>query len=233
MGLQQNADYLDLACGTGNYTCALAALGGRRVAVDASTTMLAEAQHKCEGVQWRCMSAEHLSLDDQSFDAAICTLVIHHFSRLVAAFAEVARVQKPKARFVLFTAFPEQMERYWLCHYFPEMMRLACEQMPGRDAVTTTLSDAGFTQCEIQPFEVTPALQDFFLYSGKQRPEVYLSEAVRRGISSFRNGLCSAAEKRDGVARLAADIESGAVESVMREYQHSGGDYAFVAAHAS
>lgn len=44
--------YLDVACGTGNYTVALSALGGAWSAVDVSDVMLAQARTKSNAVAW-------------------------------------------------------------------------------------------------------------------------------------------------------------------------------------
>jgi hypothetical protein len=70
-------------------------------------------------------------------------------------------------------------------------------------------------------------LQDFFLYSGKHRPEIYLDPRVRTGISTFA-ALADAAEVEDGCQRLSQDIESGRLAEVMAGYQHAQGDYLFV-----
>jgi hypothetical protein len=72
-----------------------------------------------------------------------------------------------KGRFVIFTDFPEQMERYWLCHYFPEMMQRSCPKMPSKELVLKSLQLAGFEIESIAPFFVTNQLQDLFLHSGK------------------------------------------------------------------
>ena len=49
----------------------------------------------------------------------LCTLAIHHFAALQPAFAQAHRVLRTDGRFVIFTAFAEQMHAYWLDRYFP------------------------------------------------------------------------------------------------------------------
>ena len=130
--------YLDLACGTGNYTRALAAHAGTWHGVDASAVMLAQASASSSLAAWHKADASNLPFPDNSFDGAICTLAIHHFQDLHRPFREVRRTMK-SGRFVLFTGLAEQMRNYWLCHYFPEMMRRSIARMPTLNAVQSSL----------------------------------------------------------------------------------------------
>lgn len=222
--------YLDLACGTGNYTRALAARGGIWHGIDASDVMLAQARTSSTMVNWLKADASDLPFRDQIFDGTICTLAIHHFNDLLRPFREVRRTMK-RGRFVLFTGLAEQMRNYWLCHYFPDMMRRSIESMPTLDAIQTSLEAAGFADSECVPFSVDAGLRDLFLYSGKYRPHLYLQPEVRANISSFAR-LCTSDELDRGLRALVADLDSGNFASVCAAYDSSEGDYAFVMAHA-
>lgn len=79
---------------------------------------------------------------------------------------------------------------------------------------------------------VQPNLQDFFLYSGKYTPEIYLNEEVRRGISSFAH-LARKEEIENGLQRLRSDIETGIFHERTSKYDSRGGDYLFVVAEKS
>jgi SAM-dependent methyltransferase len=223
-----NGLYLDVACGTGNYTTALANAGLRMVGADQSARMLGDAARKARHVIWIRADAEALPFADGAFDGAICTLAIHHFHSLRPAFREVARVLKHGC-FVVFTAGRDQMRRYWLNEYFPRAMARSIEQMPDLAAVREALHQAGLRIVAEDPFEVTPKLQNFFLYSGKHRPELYLDARIRAGISTFAR-LAEESEVREGCARLSEDISSGRVAQVVERYRHDGGDYLFVVA---
>jgi ubiquinone/menaquinone biosynthesis C-methylase UbiE len=71
--------YLDVACGTGNYTSALARFRGKWFAFDESEKMLAKARSKCTLANWKHFSAENLDYESNYFDGAVCALAIHHF----------------------------------------------------------------------------------------------------------------------------------------------------------
>ena len=225
---QDGRCYLDLACGTGNYTNALASVSGTWYGCDISDVMLTQARAKNSKIEWKLSKADALPYQSAFFDGAMCTLAIHHFPELLQPFQEVHRVLN-QGTFVLFTAFPEQMRDYWLCHYFPEMMRSSVAQMPAREQLTAALESAGFEIENAIPFYVTNELQDLFLYSGKERPILYLDPLVRANISSFAS-RCSPAELNAGLQQLRSDIESGDFSSVASSYQSVGGDYAFVVA---
>jgi SAM-dependent methyltransferase len=228
LGLTFAGSYLDLACGTGNYTVALNCLGGAWSAIDASKLMLDQARQKSSSIAWVQSSAEAIPFPSATFDGAICTLAIHHFPALETPFAEVRRTLR-SGIFVIFTGLAEQMRHYWLCHYFPEMMARAIKKMPSEQQIRTALCQSGFSSAKVTPFFVTNELQDLFLYSGKHRPDLYLDAAIRANISSFAN-LASAAELQEGLTRLAADLQSGAFDLVRSKYATEDGDYAFVTA---
>lgn len=226
--LARRGSFLDIGCGTGSYTCALAELGGRWHGLDISREMLEQARAKSRRVTWDEGTADKLPYADGSFNGVICTLAIHHFSDLRLSFAEVYRVLGT-GPFIVFTAFPEQMRNYWLCHYFPNMMERSTAKMPSRDLVLGALQEAGFATQGVVPFHVTNELQDLFLYSGKLRPAFYLDAAIRANISSFAT-LCPAAELEHGLSALRSDIEGGGISHVVGRYPDVAGDYAFVIA---
>lgn len=227
--IQSSSSYLDVACGTGNYTLALAQSGGIWHAVDQSPQMINAAINKSDIVAWQVAEAEALPYANQTFSGVLCTLAIHHFNTLIPSFREIYRVLA-NGHFVLFTATPEQMSKYWLVEYFPEAMRKSAEQMPSLETVTSSLHQAGFDTISIENYSVQENLQDLFLYSGKHRPELYLNANFRSGISTFAL-LASTDEITAGCQKLAADIKSGRITNIIKKYEHCQGDYLFVIAY--
>ncbi|MBN4005694.1 class I SAM-dependent methyltransferase [Nostoc sp. LPT] len=58
--IQSDSSYLDVACGTGNYTLALAKHGGVWHGVDQSKQMIDAATNKSNAVAWQVAEAEKL-----------------------------------------------------------------------------------------------------------------------------------------------------------------------------
>lgn len=221
--------YLDVACGTGNYTVALADRGGIWAGIDHSSVMIQEASRRSSHVTWHIADAGEIPFDNESFDGAIITLSLHHFSDLVQVFNKLAHVLKRGAPLVLFTSTAEQMESYWLNHYFPEAMQRSIMQMPTLSHILNCLEQGGFSVDKRELYFVSPELQDFFLYSGKNRPEIYLDERVRRGSSTFAS-LADTNEVIEGCAKLSDDIISGHFNKVYNQYDDQNGDYIFIRA---
>ncbi len=190
--------------------------------------MIDSAHSKSSAVAWRVAGAEALPYPDETFLGVLCTLAIHHFDYLNPAFCEICRVLSV-GRFVLFTATPEQMSKYWLVEYFPDAIRKSAEQMPNLETVSQSLHEAGFNTVETEPYSIQENLQDLFLYSGKHQSELYLDTSVRSGISTFAL-LASSKEIEAGCKRLAVDINTGAITEVINKYHHNQGDYLFIIA---
>lgn len=143
--------------------------------------------------------------------------------------AQDRRFLDRQGRFVIFTAFQEQMHDYWLCNYFPEMMRRSIEKMPAQSTMIDALLTAGFEIERVIPFYVTSEHEDLFLYSGKERPEFYFDPLVRSNISSFAT-LCPEKELQAGLSALRSDLESGQFPAIAQRYSSPHGDYAYVVA---
>lgn len=221
--------YLDIGCGTGNYTIEFSKRGVKMIGIDPSEAMLSIARTRNSDVEWRNGKAEAMNLADSSVDGVLAVLTTHHWTNQDKGYAELGRVMKPGSRLVIFTATPEQMRAYWLTHYFPTMLRDSGKHMLPFDTIEGNLKRAGFTSITSEKYFVTNDLQDLFLQSGKHNPSSYLDENVRRGISSFATAK-NPDEVTNGLNQLREDIATGKIEEVMKKYESDVGDYLFVAA---
>ena len=102
---------LDLGCGTGRHTGALAEAGAEVVALDQSAEMMALARLKVVGrdVRWvlHALPAP-LPLPDATFDLAVLGLVAEHLADLDRLMVEVGRVLRPGGRCIVSDLHPDR-----------------------------------------------------------------------------------------------------------------------------
>lgn len=219
--------YLDIGCGTGNYTIALAEKGVNILGVEPSEKMLLEAKNRNRRIEWLKGSAEKIPCENDFFNGIIATLTLHHWTDLQKSFVELNRVLANNGKIVIFTSTPEQMKGYWLNHYFPKMLQSSMEQMPSILDIQTTIPH---TELEITSYEkyfVQDDLQDCFLYVGKNNPLRYFDENIRKGISSFAS-LANLDEVHRGLLNLKKDIDNQSFLTIKSRYGNDLGDYVFV-----
>lgn len=219
--------FLDIGCGTGNYTNALSKHGFSFIGIDPSELMLEKAKLLNNSIDWRIGSAEHTGLNNASIEGIIGSLTIHHWTDLNKAFIELKRILKPKGRIVFFTSTPKQMEGYWLNHYFPKMLQDAIKQMPTLNFIRKATELSGLQLKETHNYFVSPNLEDKFLYCGKHNPKLYFDEGIRHGISSFSD-LANKNEISQGLAKLKQDISSGKIHTIIKSYENDLGDYLYI-----
>ncbi|MET0348837.1 MAG: methyltransferase domain-containing protein [Rhizobacter sp.] len=97
---------LDVGCGAGHLSFAVAPGVGEVVASDLSPGMLAAVQAEAErrglaNLVTHQASAEALPFDDAAFDAVCTRFSAHHWADLTAGLAEIRRVLKPGGRLVV------------------------------------------------------------------------------------------------------------------------------------
>ena len=101
---------IEVGCGSGRMTAALAERFDRVLALDVSPAMIERARAAVpdERVEFRAVSGERLDgVDDASADVLVCYLVLQHLpsrAAVLAYFAEFARVLAPERRGVRPTA---------------------------------------------------------------------------------------------------------------------------------
>ncbi|HEY3976685.1 MAG TPA: class I SAM-dependent methyltransferase [Streptosporangiaceae bacterium] len=188
---------VNVGAGTGSYEPA-----DRRVtAVEPSAVMIAQRPAGAAPVMQG--AAECLPFADQTFDAALAVLTVHHWASAAAGLAELRRVAR---RQVVLTWDPQVFARFWVvADYLPEIAErestLACLA-----AVSRELARGG-QQVTVREVPVPGDCVDGFLGAYWRRPQAYLSAATRAAMSSI--ALLDQGQVTAAAGRLAADLTSG------------------------
>ena len=221
--------YIDICCGSGNYTTAIHKRGINLSGIDISEVMLEKARTKSNEIKWLNGDVLNLPFPNNTFDGALCISAIHHFSDLEKAFKEIYKVLKPNSRLVIFTSTKDQAKNSWLNHYFPFIWEKGKDVLPDENSIITTLKNAGFAKITIEPFFVKPSTKDLYLHTGKYKPEIYLDPIVRDGMTPFNMPIFET-QTNKGLIELKTDIDNGTVFEIIAKYEKNIGENVFIVA---
>lgn len=183
---------LNVGAGTGSYEPS----SKRVTAVEPSMTMIRQRRASATSVIQG--HAEDLRFDDDSFDASMAILTVHHWADKAKGIGEMRRVTRGK---IVILTYDPSFRGFWLADYVPELVELDEAQMPNMTDYETWLGPV-----EISPVPIPHDCIDGFLCAYWRRPSAYLDLRIRTAMSSFwALGDVSAA-----LRKLASDLESGA-----------------------
>jgi SAM-dependent methyltransferase len=170
---------LNVGAGTGSYEPP-----GREVtAVEPSALM--RAQRPAGAAPCVDAVAEKLPFQDQSFDAAMAFSTVHHWQDPIAGLREMRRVARRVVVFTFDTSEAGRHRRFWLTRdYLPEFADL----LAGLPLLTEQARAIG--GAHIEPVPIPWDCADGFFEAYWRRPEAYLDDRVRAGVSVWaRVGL--------------------------------------------
>lgn len=157
---------LDLGCGTGRFSGALAAHFHANVfGIDPSRKMLAEARRKASepSVRYGQGRAEEIPLVGQSVDMIFISMVFHHFDSPEVAARECRRVLRNDATLFVRAGSVEQISSYPYVRFFPKATPILEQRLSRRKVIRDTFESAGFrmSTCGVVTQEVAPSLADY------------------------------------------------------------------------
>ena len=145
--------------------------------------------------------ADDLPFDNESFDAVMAVLTIHHWPDLKAGLLEVKRVAKKKI--TILTYDPDMLDVFWNANYFPQLIEIERSRYPKLDRIAECIGEPiTITNIKI-PFDCTDGFQEAFY----GRPEAFLQEDVRNAQSAW--GFLDKEIEKTYVKKLSEDLASG------------------------
>ena len=186
---------LNVGAGTGSYEPP----GRELIAVEPSALM--RAQRPPGAAPCVAAVAESLPFKARSFDAAMAFSTVHHWQDPIAGLREMRRVARRVVVFTIDASNTGWHRRFWLTRdYLPE----AADLLAGRPSLTEQARAIG---ARIEPVLIPWDCADGFFEAYWRRPEAYLDERVRRGMSIW--------------ARVGPDAEHRAVRSLRADLSGS------------
>jgi ubiquinone/menaquinone biosynthesis C-methylase UbiE len=194
--LTDASSVINVGAGTGVYEP-----GGRRVvAVEPSEVMIA--QRPTGGVPVVRAVAEALPVPDGSFDVALATFTVHHWTDPALGLREMRRVAKRQV-VLTFDQDDQWLDEFWLTRDYLPHEPLRGALFSGLEQVIAELKPS---RVEVVP--VPANCLDGFFCAYWRHPEAYLDPEVRASISAL--ALLDDDTIKPGLDRLAEDLRSGA-----------------------
>jgi len=177
-------ELVDIGTGTGALLPLLAATGARVTAVDASAAMLTRARSLCEregllDVVFEQADIQELPFPDDKFDAAYCSMVLHHVARPERALREMTRIVKPGGKVVVmaFTRHNLTWLREELAHQWLGFSRDEMSDFFARFGLRTDrYLERGLSQLAAARETLPPALRG----RNEDWPDVFLTVGVKQ-----------------------------------------------------
>jgi ubiquinone/menaquinone biosynthesis C-methylase UbiE len=149
LGEAAQGSVLDVACGPGILSAAIAKTARDVVAFDLTPQMLKKAAQRCAeaglgNVSFREGNAAELPFADADFDAVVTRLSVHHFDRPGRVMSEIFRVLRPGGRFVVADVISSEVAAESELQNAIEILRdpSHVRMLPGSE-LTSLVRDAG------------------------------------------------------------------------------------------
>ncbi len=194
---------LDLGCGTGRFSEALAVyFRSEVIGIDPSEKMLERAREKKRDgrVTYQHGSAEAISLPSESVDMILMSMSFHHFDNRVLAVRECRRVLREQGVVFVRTGTREQIRRYPYVPFFPSSHAVLDELLPDCAELRELFETAGFhmTASEVITQTVAPSWKAYAdkLSAGGDSVLARLSpQELESGLAALRRCGAEAVEQ--------------------------------------
>ncbi len=186
---------VNVGAGTGSYE------PGDRDVTAVEPSALMRAQRPADAAPCVAGVADSLPFDDGSFDAAMAICTLHHWPDPVAGLREMGRVARRLVVLTFDNSDTAWRRRFLLIRdYLPEAADLVVD-WPSIGELADAIA------ARIEPVFIPWDCADGLFEAYWRRPEAYLDERVRRGVSVWTR-VGPDAEQR-AVRRLRDDLASG------------------------
>ena len=136
---------LDVGCGTGTYSIALADVFNLEfTGVDTSEEMLGKARSKYPEGIWLLQDIEAAEFEEESYDVVLISYVIQHID-IIKTFPKLHRfLKKPHGKLLIVTDDHDQFHKNPYHRHIPKLMEIDLNRFQPVDTLTKLLQGLGF-----------------------------------------------------------------------------------------
>jgi len=200
---------IDIGSGTGRFSEFFAEQFGASVTgVEPSDDMrrVAESKLSSDRIRYLKGGAEKLPINDDRFDLAWLSMVIHHIEDRPACASETARVLNTGGIAIVRNSFKGRLDGIEFYEYFTGSMEVDNDRLPSVEEIRNTFEAAGFSFIALESVQQTFA--DNF--------QAYYDKLSNRGVSTLR--LISDEEFHKGLVRIEDILRTGKRTGPVKEF---------------
>ena len=208
LNINSDSVFLDLGCGTGNYTAALQEAAKSVIGMDISKGMIEQSQAKFPEIHFICGDVTNLPFDSETFDGSFAIQLLHHLKKKEIFLKEAHRVLQEGGCLAIHSCSHKQIRSFWFYHYFSKGLEVDLARIPDSDEIILLFERTGFSNIGIEV-----CYQDEVVTH--ETPQNYLDKNYRDSISTFV--FLSQKDIEAGCRKLQEDIASGFVERLVEQ----------------
>jgi ubiquinone/menaquinone biosynthesis C-methylase UbiE len=186
---------VDLGCGTGRFTVALAeAFAAPVLGVEPAANMRAAAEAKPHPATVRFVPgcAEHIPLADGAADLVFMSQVLHHVVDRPRALREVQRVLRPGGRLCVRQTTRENLDSYFYQRFFPQARAIDEGRLPSRAGLLRLAGSCRYREVAVATLrhEIAATSSDYVAKIGLRTYsdlECIPDAAFREGLDALRD----------------------------------------------
>ncbi len=199
LGPARDGRLLDLACGPGVVTAAIAAGAASVTGLDATDAMLDRAKARCakaglRNVDFKRGDAENLPFADAAFDGVVTRAAVHHFANPQRAFNEMFRILRGGGRAVVVDVVSSEDASESSLHNAIEQLRDPSHvRMLPASELEAGLAQAGFRDITHAAWDASRELEEWMKIVNEPTRAAPLRIVVRALAEAGRSagiGLC-------------------------------------------
>ena len=199
MGINKQDTVLDVACGPGMLTCAVAESAGHVTGVDLVPAMIEQARllqrkKKLKNLDWQIGDVSRLPFADASFSSVLTRFSFHHFLQAPMVLKEMIRVAKAQGKIGVvdvFTTSPAHSRLHNLLEKLRDDSHVKAFSLAELQGMA---KDAGLVQVRIQFYRLEIELEQQLKASF---PKPGDADKIRQFVMNDKDGIVSCRRDKD------------------------------------